>query len=811
MTTTWTTIQSYLNNNLSIIPVYDNGEKAKRPAIHSWKQYQTQRITEAALWAAMETADTQAVAILAGAVSGNLEVIDIDVKNWYGIDATLFQAIQTLYPDLWAQLRIHRSPSGGYHILYRISDHEPGGNSKLCHKSGSKLAAIESRGEGGYVLAPPSQGYTVFMDNLIPTITWAQRCSLFAIAESLNEEMPRAKKQAESRKQVDTYYDENPYQHYNRSEEGATVLQQNGWTYLKASGPYQYYERPEQSEHGRIAASFNTATRLYYIFTTSTALEGGRAYNPATVLSILQFNGDHKQAYHHLIASGFGRIRPEVERNIIKKAAVNGTSLPANISPQAATDHTILRAHMSDNHPYGIFWEIDEEGKPQIDRLLLVHVAGELGYRLLDNALVRLSTNIIHPAEMRQLIDELLDYVREEEADTNHSIRRAYETFMERHGEYITTRLPIIQPDDILSDTREVCYKCYGNGVLQITADDSELLSYDHIDKLIRSSSIQPRNYLPHPSGRYSQFIDLAAGLSEHTLRTIGYLAHDYKDETTAYIVVLVEQCENPEDGGGSGKNVFCNLFRHITTITNKPGAQVKYDEKFLQSWNGERVLCLSDVPKSFDYAFLKDLSSNDAILKKLFKDERTVAVHNMPKFIIQTNFSYEVSDGGLRRRIIPIEFTDFFTKVGGIDVHFGCHFPRGWSDEDWGDYDRIMTQAIQEWLHSGLKLTRPSLSTGGWIKQFRQTYGYIAADMVEGCYSDWCRIGDITNEEWKRMIDQYYQENGVAVMHRPSAKRLHKAIHAYCEHHGVVFDGNRTLAGGISKGKSFVAGKVPF
>lgn len=810
MTTNWPTIQNYLQQGLSLLPVYDTGEKAKRPAIREWKRFQTEQITEAELFTTMDAMDTSAVAIIAGVVSGNLEVIDIDVKNWYGIDATLFQAIQTLYPELWATLRIHRSPSGGYHILYRIIDHAPDGNKKLCHKAGSKLAAIESRGEGGYVLAPPSTGYTVFMDNPIPSITWAQRCSLFAIAESLSETIPAAAKQAESRKKVDTYYDENPFEHYNRSDDGAQVLTHYGWRYLRSSGNYDYYERPDQSEHNRIAASFNRSTRCYYIFTTSTALEGSRGYNPATVLSILEHNGDHRATYQTLVNRGFGRIKPTIEAKLVKKAATNGGKLPANASREASANAVILQAQLSDTHPYGVFWKLEEDGI-EIDRINIEGVASKLGFSLLDDNIVRITDGIIYPSDYRVLSDTLRAYIREEEADIHHSILESYESFMEKHGKYTVTRLPIIEADQILHDTREASYKAYSNGVLQITADGHELLPYDSIDRLIRSEQIQPRNYQPTPNGRYSQFLDHATGITPHLLSTIGYLAHDYKDETTAYIIVLVEQCENPEEGGGTGKNVFCNLFRHTTTITNKPGAQVKYDEKFLQSWNGERIYCLSDVPKNFDYAFLKDLASNDAIIKKLFKNEQTVAVDRMPKFVIQTNFSYEVSDGGLRRRIIPIEFTDFFTKTGGIDVHFGCHFPRGWTDEDWGDYDRIITQSITTWLRSGLKLSRPSLSTSGWIKQFRQTWGAVISDLIEDQFEHWCQLGEISNDEWKRAIDAYYAENAIPVSYRPSSKRFIKAVAAYCAHRGIEFDSNRSMMGGMMKGKRFQAKDIPF
>src|SRR5690606_41944936 len=55
----------------------------------------------------------------------NLELIDIDSKYYEGISIKLFKEIKSLRPDLYDKLRVHKTPSGGYHILYRIADGEP--------------------------------------------------------------------------------------------------------------------------------------------------------------------------------------------------------------------------------------------------------------------------------------------------------------------------------------------------------------------------------------------------------------------------------------------------------------------------------------------------------------------------------------------------------------------------------------------------------------------------------------------------------------------------------------------------------------
>src|ERR1700743_1492140 len=146
----WEQVTDLLNSGVSIIPVRDKEQDGKPPKTpySRWKEYQVRLVEHSELWHAMEEHQTSAIAIVCGAVSGNLEAIDIDVKNWPGIDATYFPLIQSTYPALWKGLRIHSTPSGGYHIVYRCEQPLGIGNQKLATASTSTQAGIETRGEG---------------------------------------------------------------------------------------------------------------------------------------------------------------------------------------------------------------------------------------------------------------------------------------------------------------------------------------------------------------------------------------------------------------------------------------------------------------------------------------------------------------------------------------------------------------------------------------------------------------------------------------------------------------------------------------
>ena len=207
-----------------------------------------------------------------------------------------------------------------------------------------------------------------------------------------------------------------------------------------------------------------------------------------------------------------------------------------------------------------------------------------------------------------------------------------------------------------------------------------------------------------------------------------------------------------------------------------------------MQSWNGEKIFCISDVPKGFHFLSLKEMAGGTGLMKKLFKDEISIPAELMPKLLLHTNYSVEITDGGLKRRVKIIEFTDFFTKAGGIDIHFGVHFPNGWNQEDWNGYDTVMVIAIQRWLKGGRKIGASTLSAGGWMKQFEQTHGQVITNLIKEKIGDWVQMSWISNEEFKNNLVLFYNENNTPHNYQPSTFKVNKALKEYCDYKGIQF-----------------------
>lgn len=109
------TAMAYRAAGLSCLPA---AKAKKRPAVGGWKAWQTRLPTESEVTAWFSNAH-DAVCVVAGRASGNLECIDFDSHG------ELFAAwMQKIDTELLAKLVIEQTPSGGFHVCYRVGGEE---------------------------------------------------------------------------------------------------------------------------------------------------------------------------------------------------------------------------------------------------------------------------------------------------------------------------------------------------------------------------------------------------------------------------------------------------------------------------------------------------------------------------------------------------------------------------------------------------------------------------------------------------------------------------------------------------------------
>jgi hypothetical protein len=286
---------------VSVIPIGAH----KRPAIASWKPYQARLATMAELVEWLSN-DKAGIAIIAGSISGNIEILDFDditaLKPWYAL-------VESLAPGLISRLVVVMTPTGGRHLYYRCASIQ--GNMKLAVNSNREVM-IETRGEGGYALIPPSpawchpdhKAYVLRHGDLaaIPTITADERDILLNCARALTQyvEPERVYTPRERR----TAIGDRPGDLFAAKASWEDILVPHGWRVVGHRGEVTLWCRPGK-KGGLSATSGYCGDHLYVFSTNAHPFEPERAYSKFTAFALLNAGGDFMRAATMLACQGF--------------------------------------------------------------------------------------------------------------------------------------------------------------------------------------------------------------------------------------------------------------------------------------------------------------------------------------------------------------------------------------------------------------------------------------------------------------------------------------------------------------------------
>lgn len=330
---------------ISVIPCNELKEPSKY--VKAWAKNQKTLIKPNGEF---EADDVVGIGAICGMVSGGLEIIDFDLK--YDLTGTLMQDYQKVLNDevLLKKLVVQKTIGGGYHFLYRCEEIE--GNQSFAKRDatdddrkiqGKKLydkaifkglnheqalekakaaegekvkVLIETRGEKGYFLIAPSEGYKIIQGDIhnIPVITIEERKKLHDCARTFNEYFPPEAdyKQEKISKQFEGL---SPFDDYNDRGDITSVLQANGWKIVSRRGDCILFRRPGKDEGH--SASYHTGLKTFRVYTTSSEFEGGKAYNHVGVYALLVHRGDYSKTSKDIFSQGFGERKKREEDKVL--------------------------------------------------------------------------------------------------------------------------------------------------------------------------------------------------------------------------------------------------------------------------------------------------------------------------------------------------------------------------------------------------------------------------------------------------------------------------------------------------------------
>jgi len=263
-----------------------------------------------------------------GAGSGGWETIDFDEIE---LGCRWWDLVKQTNSRIYSKLAFVLSPRPGLHVHYRCPVVEGGHALARGYRSDTdtqenKLKVlVETRGEGNYIVVPPSPGqchpsgqpYELLPGRdlaEVQTITAEQRQLLIETAEGLNEYVrpPRPRPLVRPPSSPKSYGGGRPGDDFDASASWAEVLEPHGWQFVeKADDGTQYWCRPGKGDN-TVSASVNfEGCDLLYVFSTNASpFEKERGYNKFSAYALLNHGGDFTSASQALRRMGYGRPIP---------------------------------------------------------------------------------------------------------------------------------------------------------------------------------------------------------------------------------------------------------------------------------------------------------------------------------------------------------------------------------------------------------------------------------------------------------------------------------------------------------------------
>jgi len=312
---------NYVNNGLSILPIKTDGSKrphAKLLPNYSWNGLTTVKPTAYQLENWFDK-NKSGIGIIAGKVSGNLEIIDFDHIHKYEDFCEALTANDRT--DIIQKMAIVKTPKNGRHWYYRCSQAVER-NRKLAYyltNDGKYSIAIETRGEKGYTLAPGSPAechsknlpYEFIQNDFsnIPVLTIEDQNLILNTAISLNEKPDHVEAvctdiYAFDKGATSGNVDNRPGDLYNQSDAWKELLLRHDWTYLDGKKD-ENWKRPDKAEASN-SATWYADTRCFRIWSSNCLpLQADTSYSPFALYAVLECDGDFSEAASQLAAEGY--------------------------------------------------------------------------------------------------------------------------------------------------------------------------------------------------------------------------------------------------------------------------------------------------------------------------------------------------------------------------------------------------------------------------------------------------------------------------------------------------------------------------
>lgn len=759
--------KKFLEVGVNVLPTKVN---EKYPKVKSWKRYQAQFISDKEIENLFSN-EIDGIGVVCGKISGNLECIDFDNKLG-NVDLIFdeWKDNEEISDIVQFKCLIEKTQSGGFHVFYRSEKIE--GNLKLAYKikaDGKPECIIETRGEGGFAVVYPSKNYHLINGSWthLPELCEEERELLLNHCRAFNEHHFQKKFSDETLKE--SRYEEKPGDAYNNSTDGINeakiLLAGAGWILKYERNGIEYWTRPGAKTKGTDATFRNG---FFYVFSTNAhPFESEHGYSPFSILIIIKFNGDVKEAVKYLVGKRFGKLKVKEERP-------NRTD----------ESEQFYQVKFSRKIPKLII------NKNNFIYFLKQHGLGKL-YIGKNIIFVRVTDNVVEEVSIPQIRDYVICYVDQLKEPIVGDFHRIdlklclLESVKDWSANAFLETLPTLNIN-FKRDNRDEAYFFFRNGWIRVNESGKTVLDYSRLDGCIWKKQIIDRDFeeVNFQDCDFKIFVKNICRGEEDRYRSlisaIGYLLHTYKDPNNSKAIIFCDEGDKystvDESSGRSGKSLLGKAIGKLRNEIRIDARNFKFDKSFaFQSINLDtQLIHFNDVHKRFDFEKLFSIITDAITVEKKTRDEFIIPFETSPKILISTNYTIQVDGESGKDRKFEIEFSNYYNRHHRPVDDFEFYFFDEWNEYKWKQFDNFMIDCAYQYFQEGLvgyefrNLIRKQIAQGTSTEFYEYMFQHLELGKkfyVGEHYKNFIEMNphlkeDVSDKNFGRWIRKYGQTN---------------------------------------------------
>ena len=210
----------------------------------------------------------------------------------------------------------------------------------------------------------------------------------------------------------------------------------------------------------------------------------------------------------------------------------------------------------------------------------------------------------------------------------------------------------------------------YKNTIIEVGKDSYKKISYKDFDKgFIWSSAIININfYFDSNESVIQKFLyNVSQTDLPHFERAIGYLNHNFYDGSNRKCIVLNDSNLNEFAEGGTGKGIIQLIIKNSTKTIFFDGKTWSPDKSFAYQTVSidDNVIVIDDIKRGFKFEGLySSITATDFSIEKKNQTPFTIPQHQIPKFVISTNYALDTPNNSDKRRVNELT----------LNNHYGLH-----------------------------------------------------------------------------------------------------------------------------------------